>query len=111
MVKNQPKPAWWVLYVLIVLMLVVLALESIDGLPTWANEIASIVIVLMVFGGMLLWVRVNSSSLWNEELRNIDPAEYRIVEYLPQSSQAGSSNGHGDSSIVSADEQVYSTKE
>ena len=104
MVKNQPKPAWWVLYALIALMLLVLALESLDGLPAWANEIASIVIVLMVFGGMLLWVRVNSSSLWNEELRNIDPREFKIIEYQPQLSQT-------ESTRVSADEPVYSTKE
>ena len=111
MVKNQPKPAWWVLYALIVLMLVVLALESIDGLPTWANEVASIGIVLMVFSGMMLWVRLNSASLWHEELRNLDPREFKIVEYQPQQLELERSNGQGTSSINSADELVYSTKE
>ena len=104
MVKNQPKPAWWVLYGLVILMLVILALEGVDGLPDWTNEVASIGIVVMVFGGMMLWVWLNSANLWNEELRNIDPREFEIVEYQPQRSQT-------QGSMVSVDESVYSAEE
>lgn len=111
MVTKQSKPAWWILYVLVALMVVGLTLESTDGLPEWANEVASIGIVLMVFGGMFLWVWLNSANLWHEELHHNDIREYTIVEYSPQETQLGRSNGHGNSTMVSVDEPSYSAKD
>ncbi len=85
MPKKQHKPGWFVLYALVILMIVVFVLEGRDGLPAWANEFMAFGIVVFVFGAMLLWIRLNSSALWQDELKNIRPNEYHIEEYPPRS--------------------------
>ncbi|MBI5030026.1 MAG: hypothetical protein HZB51_05830 [Chloroflexi bacterium] len=84
MLKQQSKPKWFLLYALVVLMIGVFVFEGKDGLPSWANELVSFGIVIFVFTAMILWVHINSSALWQEELRNIHPEEFRIHEYPPR---------------------------
>lgn len=84
MLSKQKKPAWFILYALVISMIAVFMFENKDGLPTWANEFVTFGIVLFVFGAMLVWAQVNSSALWEDELKNIRPGEYRIQEYPPQ---------------------------
>ena len=84
MSTKQCKPSWWVLYALLVLMIVAFVFESKDGLPPWANQVADIGIVLVVFGAMALWVRLNLSALTAEEFEQAGSEEWRVEEYLPQ---------------------------
>lgn len=88
MSKKQRKPSWLILYVLVFAMIAVFILESKDGLPDWANEFATIVIIIFVFAAMVLWVHVNMSSLMEEELGNIKPGEFRMEEIPPLESSA-----------------------
>ncbi len=83
MPAKQRKPAWFILYVLVFLMIAIFVLESKDGLPNWANEFASFVIVLIVFGAMALWVHVNMPALMDEERRKNPQGELHIHEYPP----------------------------
>ena len=84
MQKKQHKPGWFILYVLVVLMISAFVFEGKDGLPSWANELVDYGIVIFIFAAMLLWVRLNSSALWQDELRNIHPEEFHIHEYPPR---------------------------
>lgn len=105
---KPAKPAWWILYVLVVVMLMIMTLEGVDGLPEWANQIASIGIVLIIFGSMVLWVRLNSANLWNEELRHNHIEEYTVTEYSSQETSLGRSNEHGNNAPISTDQPIYS---
>jgi hypothetical protein len=69
-------------------MVVAFLLEGKDGLPAWANEFGSFGIVIVVFGAMLVAVRLNASTLWQDELKNIQPEEFHIEEYAPHEALA-----------------------
>jgi len=96
MAKKQSKPSWWILYVLVILMIVVLIAASQDGLPNWANEIGDVGIIVLVFGAMALWVKVNMPALLNEEMSKPSFEELQIEEYMPSlpSPSLPDDNGH-----------------
>ncbi len=84
MPKKLRKPAWFILYALVILMIAAFVFVNKDGLPAWANEFANFGIIVFVFGAMLVWVHLNSSALWEDELRDIKPGEFQMTEYPPQ---------------------------
>jgi hypothetical protein len=84
MSKKHNKPAWWVLYILVVVMIGALIAESRDGLPSWANEIGGIGILLIFFALVVIWLSVNASALWEEESELAKRENYRIREYDPE---------------------------
>ncbi|MDE3088731.1 MAG: hypothetical protein KGJ80_05040 [Chloroflexota bacterium] len=83
MPRKQRKPAWFILYMLVFLMPVSLVLLGSDGLPAWANEIAGIVIVLLVFAVMAFWVHANTSAILEQESSDTGLEELRIDIYPP----------------------------
>ena len=83
MLKKQSKPKWFILYALVVLMIAAFVIEGKDGLPSWANELVDFGIVIFVFATMIFWIRMNASTLWQDELSNIRPEEFHIREYPP----------------------------
>jgi hypothetical protein len=87
---KRSKASWWVLYVLVFVMIGMLLLESVDGLPSWANDVAGIGIVITVFGTMILWVRANASTLMEDERASAGVEEYRITVIPPQASAESS---------------------
>jgi hypothetical protein len=103
MTKQQRKPAWWKLYAFVLLMITAPVLESFDGLPDWANEVATIGIIGLVFGTMILWMHANAHALWNEERNKFGLAEYRVEVISPQQSAEQSPNG-----VVVSDDKVQS---
>lgn len=89
---KQRKPAWFILYAFVFLMLGALVLESFDGLPDWANEVVTVGIIGVIFGAMILWMRANAHALWNEELEKTGLEEYRIEVISPQPSSDDAGN-------------------
>jgi hypothetical protein len=77
------RPAWWVLYLILVGMLGLILLESQDGASNMAHEIIDGVIVIGFFGGVLGWVRFNESALERAEMEHVSLGEFHIVEYGP----------------------------
>ncbi len=103
MPRKQRKPAWFILYFLVIFMIVALVLEGRDGLPGWANEWLGIGIVLFVFGAMALWVHLNAGGLLDEEMKETQFEEFDITEYPPLQPRRDPSDGDGDSDSVSYD--------
>jgi hypothetical protein len=103
MPRKQRKPAWFILYFLIVFMIVALVLEGKDGLPGWANEGLGIGIVLFVFGSIALWVHLNTAALLDEEIERAKHEKYVITEYPPKQPSNKKRNGDGDDDSVSYD--------
>jgi hypothetical protein len=83
MTIKPRKPAWLIPFALVILMGVALLLESRDGLPAWANDVAGVLIVLSVFAAIALWVRANMSAIMEEELREAGDEEFHITVYPP----------------------------
>jgi len=88
-------------YGFIVLMIIALIMESKDGLPVWANEITAIGIVLVVFSGILLWHKLNTATMQDEEIELAKHEKLIITEYPPtlppiQSPNDDDQNNHGD---------------
>ncbi len=79
--KKHRKPAWWILYVLLVIMIGGLLLESRDGLPNWAHQVAEITIVLLFFGSVGFWLHINGPALWEEEIYKTSQESYHVEEY------------------------------
>ena len=92
---QKRKPAWFVLYLLILMMFLMFVIEGRDGLPDWANEAATLGIVLLVFGAMHLWVRANLPNLMQDELRDLKPGEFRFIEVPPRRIETGFTNDPG----------------
>ena len=103
MPRKQRKPAWFILYFLVVLMIVALVLEGKDGLPGWANDALGIGIVLFVFGSMALWVHLNTGALLDEEVKRYRNEEFIFTEYPPKQPSKKTRNGNGDDDSVSYD--------
>jgi len=76
MLNKPSKPVWLVPLALVTFLFVVLGLETQDGLPTWANEIALIALVLIFFGGLMLWVKLDAPALQEEEMNKQEDVVY-----------------------------------
>ncbi len=87
MKKKQLKPAWILLYAFIAIMFVGILLESVDGLPAWTNEAATIIIVFLIFGAMAVWVKANASAMLREELEG-KHERLRVTVYAPKQQSA-----------------------
>ncbi len=99
--KKQFKPAWFILYAFIALMFIGIALESMDGLPPWANEVATVIIVLLIFGAMAVWVNANISAMLHEELQD-KHEPLRLTVYTPkQQSVPSNDEVHDQKTTVS----------
>ena len=107
MTKQQRKPAWWILYALVFLMIAAFVLEGFDGLPDWANEVATIGIIGLVFGAMVLWMHANAHALWNEELNKPGLEEYRIQVIEPRQPAAQSPDGVSDDKVQSEPQSTH----
>ncbi len=83
MKRQYRKPKWWIPTLLVIAMLGGLAAMTQDGLPTWANEIAGIAIVIIFFGGVAVWLHLDEGALLDEEARAAAQETYLIEEYDP----------------------------
>lgn len=102
MEMKQRKPGWWILYALLISVIGALALESWDGLPSWANEFAGIGIVLGFFSVVAVWVSVNTPFLEEEDYRKHDNEELRVYEYplQPTEEKTASTGGNFDTELA-----------
>ncbi len=106
MSKKQRKPIWLIPYSFVVLMIVALILEGKDGLPGWANEVAGIGIVIIVFGAIALWVHFNTATLLDEEMERSKHEKITITEYLPIEPRENLANQEHPAIIVNQTDQL-----
>jgi hypothetical protein len=66
---SQHRPAWWQLYILFPLMIGLILLEQFRPLPETAPELVDVGIVMLSFGAMLGWMRINSGLIESEEMQ------------------------------------------
>jgi hypothetical protein len=94
---QQHKPAWWQLYILVPVMLGLILIEQLDPLPGISPEIADVSVVVLTFGTMLAWMRINSGLIEYEEMEKDESLRHlKITLYDPQSD---TSNEVGESNL------------
>jgi hypothetical protein len=97
MLNKERKPAWWQLYILVPVMLGLILVEQLDPLPGIASEIVDLSVVVLTFGTMLAWMRINSGLIEFEEMEKDESLRYlNITLYDPQSD---TSNDLGESNL------------
>ncbi len=94
---TNRKPAWWQLYLLAPIMLVLLGIEHFDPVPRVSVDLVVAGIVVSVFVGMLVWVHLNGGLLEWYEIEN-DPSYYdfKVATYDPASRAKREGNGVRD---------------
>ncbi len=105
MPKKHGKPAWFILYMLVILMIAALVLEGRDGLPGWANELVGIGIIFFILGAIALWVYLNTTALLDEEVERAKHGELEITDVPPKQPAKKSRNGDAKNDSVSYDAQ------
>ena len=94
---QQHKPAWWQLYILVPVMLGLILVEQLDPLPGISSEIVDLSVVVLTFGTMLAWMRINSGLIEYDEMEKDESLRYlNITLYDPQSD---TSNDVGESNL------------
>ena len=97
MLNKERKPAWWQLYILVPVMLGLILIEQLDPLPGISPEIADVSVVVLTFGTMLAWMRINSGLIEYDEMEKDESLRYlKITIYDPQSD---TSNEVGESNL------------
>ena len=84
--SKTRRPAWWLLFVLLIGMLGLVLLESRDGASNPAHELIDGIIVVGFFFALLAWVNLNMSALQQRELEHASLSEFHVVEYEPKQS-------------------------
>ena len=77
------RPAWWMLYVLLIGMIGLILLESQDGASNSAHAVIDGIIVVGFFGWLLVWMHINGSALERDEMEHASLSEYHVTEYEP----------------------------
>ncbi len=81
--RNR-KPAWWQLFMLAPLMLVLLAWEHVTPLPGVSDGIVDVGIVVLTFAAMLVWVVANGGALeWYYLDRDETDTSLKVTVYEP----------------------------
>jgi hypothetical protein len=86
MTRQYRKPKWWIPTLMMIAMLGGFAALTQDGLPGWANEIGGVTILLVFFGGLAAWLKMDEGALLDEEAREAENEIYQVTEYEPQGS-------------------------
>jgi len=99
MLNQEHKPAWWQLYILVPVMLGLILVEQLDPLPGISSEIVDLSVVVLTFGMMLAWMRINSGLIEYDGMEKDESLRYlKITLYDPQSD---TSNDVGESNLWS----------
>lgn len=92
--RKQAKPAWWLLFATVPVMIGLLLLIGRMGLPQWLEFPSAIVVIVGSFGFMGLWVHLNAARLSEEEMSRDGGADsIRITVYEPAKSIGESRQG------------------
>ncbi|MGB8645558.1 MAG: hypothetical protein WCF84_09990 [Anaerolineae bacterium] len=83
MYTNKNKPAWWVLYVLVPIMIGLLIGEGELPIPTGDHRIFEMGIVLVGFVSFGIWVHANEGALLRAEAERYRDITLDITEYTP----------------------------
>ncbi|MGB8645387.1 MAG: hypothetical protein WCF84_09120 [Anaerolineae bacterium] len=79
------KPAWWVLYVLALLLAGLFFVVHEFIVSVLGQEVVEFGILLLIFGLMALWVSANARAIAQMDKR--ERGEYRIITYAPAHSR------------------------
>ena len=87
MERKQAKPAWWLVYATLPVLIGLLLLSGRVGLPQWLELPSAFLIVVSSFGSIGIWVHLTAARLSEEELSSVAGDEsYRVTVYEPAQS-------------------------
>lgn|SRR5574341_1730883 len=66
---KKPKPKWWQLFALLPAMVGLLVIESQVATLPLEHQVLQLGILILIFGLIALWVRVNTDTIMNEDLK------------------------------------------
>jgi hypothetical protein len=82
---KQYKPMWWQLYILVPVMIGMILVEQLDPMPGISSEFVDLGVVVLTFGMMLAWMRINSGLIESDEMEKDESlCDLRITIYDPQ---------------------------
>ena len=102
------KPAWWQLYLLIPIMFVLIAIESLEPLPGMSNDIVDAGIVVLFFVAVLGWVHLNGGLLERYYMDQDGNYDLKITVYEPASKPKDDANdGHDSTWYEMPDSDIF----
>ena len=84
MFSKISRPKWWLLYLLLPVLVGLLAIESKASISDAGHRVVEVGIVVLIFGLIELWLRVNNANIRAEQWRATQGREYRRVIYTSQ---------------------------
>ena len=78
--SSKKNPAWWLLYLIVLILLGLLRLEWDVPLSMLDHKLAESMIIMMMFGSVMLWLKWDESAIMNQ-----DRERYREARSLLQS--------------------------
>ncbi len=74
MLTKRQGPSWCLLYLSLPVMIGLILLEMRLSLSDTGHRFAELIIILIVFGGMSLWLKANSGAIIQEEMESYHAA-------------------------------------
>lgn len=105
MSANPIRPAWWQLFVVFLLGVVLLAIQRALAMSAEGHEFSQVLIVVVVFGLMFGWINKNAAVLVDTEPEPDEPAESHV---WPQEASGQSSD---ERSYIVVDQEGSATNE
>ena len=113
--SKKQRPPWCLLYLSLPMMIALILLEMRLPLSDTGHRFAELIIVLIVFGGMSLWLKANTGALIQEDLERWQAARIKSIRLRtdsspisPQSVKIVRSNGKLKRQPRQVRESIYS---
>ncbi len=82
--SSNKNPAWWLLYIIVLILLGLLRLEWDAPLSLLDHKLAELMIIMMMFGSVMLWLKWDESAIINQDRERYREAQSGIYTQREQ---------------------------
>lgn len=93
MKTHRMRPKWFILYLLIALLVGVMFLEARAPLSRTGHMVIEIFLVLLIYGGVISWLKANDSAILDEDLYKAGYLGRYTFDPAPQRHKASQESG------------------
>jgi hypothetical protein len=65
--SSNKNPAWWLLYIIVLILFGLLRLEWDTPLSLLDHKLAESMIIMVMFGSVMLWLKWDESAIMNQD--------------------------------------------
>jgi hypothetical protein len=95
MYGKKPRPSWWLLYLSPLILIGLFVLEMRLSLSDTDHRLIELIILLVVFGGIWIWLKANTGALIHEDRERWRAASRMASKPVPaQSEEIVRTNGN-----------------